>query len=124
MNNYLPLFTSINSIGIVNLDVLDKLQCEYSELAIPLLTSAQILYSFKLVFIRKIKYSQVVIVFSATIAVILGTAIGFRFPGKMESQEFCVFAVATIRIIVNFLFHISSNTSKRLVNEHGHIKPN
>jgi hypothetical protein len=40
--NFLPLFANINSITIGNPDVLDELQCEYSELAIPL-TSARIL---------------------------------------------------------------------------------
>jgi hypothetical protein len=49
MTNLLPLFTNINSIGIDSKnscrDVLDQLQCEYSELAIPMLTSARILFA-------------------------------------------------------------------------------
>jgi hypothetical protein len=48
MTNFLPLFTSINSIEICgdNSAVLGQLQSEYSDeskLAIPLLTSARIL---------------------------------------------------------------------------------
>jgi hypothetical protein len=43
MTNFLPLFTSIDTITITNSDVLDKLQCEYSELAIaiPMLATAR-----------------------------------------------------------------------------------
>jgi hypothetical protein len=53
MTNFLPLFTSVNSIATENPDVLDKLQSEYSELAIPMLTSAQHLITV-LVFTKKL----------------------------------------------------------------------
>jgi hypothetical protein len=43
VTNLMPLFTNINSIGIFNPDVLDQLQCEYSELAIPMFTSVLVL---------------------------------------------------------------------------------
>jgi hypothetical protein len=43
MTNFLPLFTNINSIQIGKFDVLDQLQSEYSELAMPMFTSARVL---------------------------------------------------------------------------------
>jgi hypothetical protein len=55
MTNFVPLFTDINSIQILwgNLPVLDKLQTEYSQLAIPMLASAQVLIA-ELVSTRKL----------------------------------------------------------------------
>jgi hypothetical protein len=45
MTNFMPLFTNINSIAnaIMNSAVFDKLQNEYSDMAIPMFTSATLL---------------------------------------------------------------------------------
>jgi hypothetical protein len=45
MTNFVPLFTDINSIQISsgNLAVVDQLQSNYSQLAIPMLKSARVL---------------------------------------------------------------------------------
>jgi hypothetical protein len=47
MTNFLPMFTNINAIDIdsKNSDVLDQLQNEYSELAIPMFNSAHVLFA-------------------------------------------------------------------------------
>jgi hypothetical protein len=52
----LPLFTNINSIEINRSVVLDQLQSEYFELAIPMLASARILIA-KLVFTTRLPYT-------------------------------------------------------------------
>jgi hypothetical protein len=62
MTIFLPLFTSINSIAIHSLDVLDKLQCEYSELAIAIhiFTSAKYLIT-ALVLTKKFIFAKIFI---------------------------------------------------------------
>jgi hypothetical protein len=90
MTNFMPLFTNINSIGISNhnSDILVQLQNGYSELATPMLTSARLLLS-ELVSTSKLKHiNNHNFSFSVIIAGILGSATGFAFHGKMESQEF------------------------------------
>jgi hypothetical protein len=46
LTNVVPLLTNIESINIVNqTDLLDHFQNEYSELAMPMLTSARVLHA-------------------------------------------------------------------------------
>jgi hypothetical protein len=63
MTNLLPLFKSVNSMATENRDVLDKIQNDYSVLAIPMLTSARILIT-ELIFTKKLHKIIIFIIFS------------------------------------------------------------
>jgi hypothetical protein len=75
MNFVLPLFTNINSVEVTDPHMLKKFQNEYSELAIPMFTSARVLFirlvGFHLKIIDNHKFS-----FPGIIAVTFGSAIG------------------------------------------------